>query len=435
MVVQTTKARYETRPIRCWGKAKELKEYYYKRYAEQQGIRWAGTAWSFEALTAGLGDDLANLTTEPYAASIAFDSGFALRCMEATEAKGWARDLCSYLRIYFGAMYLDEYVGGRKDPRPDFLFQTQMSSTHSKWLQHVAEYKGVPFFCIDAAVGPATQMTENRINYLVAQMHEAIEWLQKVTGREFDDEKLIQAVHNECHITATWARICALNKAIPAPLDEKSMYSLYILAGLDKHAQFVVDFYDELLEEVEERVADRIAAIPNERCRLISDCIPPWSFLKLFRYLERYGAVSVGSIYTYGLLGIWEDQPDGTLGAARTPKELGVEMKTRDEALRVYADWALKRPDWQHFYDFEHKNELMIRMVKEWSANGVIIHYNRGCESSGLGIAENRLALMKAGIPVMTYEGNMADYREVDESRVLARVDAFMESLGFAKDF
>ena len=38
----------------------------------------------------------------------------------------------------------------------------------------------------------------------------------------------------------------------------------------------------------------------------MSDTQPPWGFLKVFRYLEEYGAVSVGSLYTFGLEGIWE---------------------------------------------------------------------------------------------------------------------------------
>jgi benzoyl-CoA reductase subunit B len=61
--------------------------------------------------------------------------------------------------------------------------------------------------------------------------------------------------------------------------------------------------------------------------------------------------------------------------------------------------------------------------------DGVLLHFNRGCEGLSLGIAENRLALQKAGIPVTPFEGNMGDWREFDKTRTLARVDAFMESL------
>jgi benzoyl-CoA reductase subunit B len=77
---------------------------------------------------------------------------------------------------------------------------------------------------------------------------------------------------------------------------------------------------------------------------------------------------------------------------------------------------------------------MMIRIAKEWKLDGVLLHYNRGCEGLSLGIAENRLALKEAGFPVMSFEGNMGDEREFDEAQTMTRIDAFMESLDFEKD-
>ncbi|MCW2278174.1 2-hydroxyglutaryl-CoA dehydratase D-component [Heliophilum fasciatum] len=76
----------------------------------------------------------------------------------------------------------------------------------------------------------------------------------------------------------------------------------------------------------------------------------------------------------------------------------------------------------------------MIRIAKEWKLDGVMLHYNRGCEGLSLGIAENRLAIAKAGIPVMTFEGNMGDEREFDEARTMDRIDAFMETMGLKRE-
>ena len=197
-----------------------------------------------------------------------------------------------------------------------------------------------------------------------------------------------------------------------------------------KHSKEVADFYEELRDEVKYRVENQIAAIPNEQCRLMSDTQPPWGFLKIFRYLENYGAVSVGSLYTFALIGVWEDQPDGTWGPRKTPAQKGVELKTRDEALLTLADWNMSKPEWQHFYSPHLKSEMMVRIAKEWNLNGVMLHYNRGCEGLTVGIAENRLALLDAGYPVMAFEGNMGDEREFDEGRTMARMDAFMETLG-----
>ncbi|MDE3077519.1 MAG: 2-hydroxyacyl-CoA dehydratase, partial [Chloroflexota bacterium] len=207
----------------------------------------------------------------------------------------------------------------------------------------------------------------------------------------------------------------------------------YVLATLSKHSKEVADFYEELRDEVKDRVARGIAAVPTERCRIMTDTQPPWGFLSLYRYLESYGCVSVGSLYVFGLEGNFEVQPDGTWGPRKTPQQKGITLKDRDHALRVYADWNLSRPEWQQFYGSEYKTEMMLRMVKDWKLNGAILHYNRGCEGLSVGIAENRLGLIKAGVPVMTYEGNMADEREFDEARTYARVDAFMETLGLER--
>jgi benzoyl-CoA reductase subunit B len=211
------------------------------------------------------------------------------------------------------------------------------------------------------------------------------------------------------------------------------MHSLYVFGTLRKSDKEFADFYEEVRDEVKDRIARGIAAIPNERCRVITDTQPPWAFLNIYRYLQQYGCVSVGSLYIFGLIGIWEEKPDGTWGPRTTPQEQGIEIKTREQAARILAEWNLAKPEWQHFYDPQLKTEMMARIVKEWNCDGVILHYNRGCEGLSLGIAENRLGLIAKGIKVMTYEGNMGDEREFDEARTLARIDAFMESLGLSK--
>ncbi len=424
--------KYKTEALKTWQKAKELRQKYYQDYAtahERGGLRWTGGAWCFDAIPAGLGDDVYPITGEPYAASCAFNKPFSMECLEATEKKGWARDLCSYMRNYWGSMYLDKFAFGGKYPKPDFAFQNHICCSHAKWYQHVAEYEKIPYFCFDVTVGPYSELDENRLVYLVNQLHEAIEWLEKTTGREYDDEKLIEAVNNECRSTSLWAEICCLNRNVPAPLEEKTMYSLYVFGTLQKASREVADFYEELRDEVKYRVENQIAAVPTERCRLMSDTQPPWGFLSVFRYLEKFGALSVGSLYTFGLIGIWEDKPDGSWGPRTTPQEEGIKIETRDQALRILADWNLSKPEWQHFYDPQLKSDMMIRIAKEWKLDGVMLHYNRGCEGLSLGIAENRLALQEAGFPVMVFEGNMGDEREFDFARTMSRIDTFMETL------
>ena len=428
---------YKTEQLKCWNKAKEIRNDFYKNYAnahENGGLRWAGGAWSFGAIPAGLGNDIYPITGEPYGASIAFNKDFSIRCLEATEKKGYARDLCSYMRSYWGSILIDEYLFGGKFPKPDFMWQDHICCSHSKWYQVASELEGgIPTYSIDVAVGPYNTVNDSKVNYIVQQMHDGIEWLKKTTGREYNDDLLIEAVNNECRATSVWAEICKLNMTTPAPLDEKTMYSLYVLGTLEKHSKVVADFYEELLDEVKYRVENGIAAIPHERCRLMSDTQPPWGFLNVFRYLEAFGAVSVGSLYTFGLIGVWEDKEDGTWGPRTTPAQKGIKIETRDQALKILADWNLSKPEWQHFYSPHLKSDMMIKIAKQWKIDGILLHYNRGCEGLSLGIAENRLALIDAGFPVMAFEGNMGDEREFDEAKTMGRIDSFMETLGMTR--
>ena len=69
----------------------------------------------------------------------------------------------------------------------------------------------------------------------------------------------------------------------------------------------------------------------------------------------------------------------------------------------------------------------------KFKINAVIMHLNRGCEGAGLGQMETREELIKAGIPVMTYEGNMGDTRDFDAERTMSRVRAFLEAQGLTK--
>jgi len=428
--------RYPTEPLKLWGKAKELREQYYVNYAkahEKGGLRWAGSAYAMCAIPTAFGDDVYPLTGEPYASSIAADRKFAKQCMEATESLGFARDLCAYMRIYWGAMHLNKYLLGGEYPKPDFLLTSQFCCSHSKWYRHVADVGNVPAFYVDLSVGLYEDITPQRLDYVVNQLHESIEYIEKVTGRQCDDERLIRAIQNDMRATSLWAEICSMNKAVPAPLDEKTMFSLSVHTMLHRSSQWCADFYEELRDEVKDRVARGVAALANERCRVITDVQPPWGFLSIFRYLEQYGAVSVGSLYTFGLAGVFETKPDGSWGARPTPMDKGIVMKDRDTALRLYADWTLARPIFAGYYDPRPKTEMMKTIVKEWKADGVIMHLNRGCEGMTLNAMENRLSLAGAGIPIVTYEGNSGDDREFDEGRVRARVDAFMEQLGLRK--
>lgn len=427
--------RYQTRQLGFWQRAKEIRLNYYREIAtarEEGKLLTTGSLTGPSTLVAGLGPCV-HLGGEPYGASIAADPAFSIECAEAVESRGFARDLCAYMRNYWGSMFLDRYYFGGPFPKPDFCIQLHVCDSHGKWYQLVSEHLGIPYFGVDFPVCFTEGDRQVRQDYLVNQMLDSIEWMEKVTGRQYNDELLIEAVRNECLSSSLWGEAMCLNKAVPAPLDQKSIFSLYVVGGFIKHRKEAVDFYQQVRDEVKERVADGIAAVPSERCRLVDDGQPPWYFLRLYRYLEQYGAVVVGSWYTLFLFGHAGEQPDGTWGRAKTPEEMGMPLNSREDAVRALVWWHLDKPNRSVFGSPQGKAALNLRFYKEWGAQGMIMHLNRGCEGLSMFSPEIRLFLLEHGVPVVAFEHNMADKREFDEAQVMDRLDAFMESLDLKK--
>ena len=438
MVKKMVRKVYETEPLDCWQKAKELISRYYVDYLQAKdkgGLRFSGGAVSFVAIPAGLGDDVHGLAVEPYGALVTASGPFGVECLEATERAGFARDMCAYTRNYWGSIILDRYALGGEFPKPDFRWQGHNCCTHAKGDKVASYLEGAdtPCYAIDAAVGHYSAHKEHKVRYLVDQMHDGIEWLEKVTGRKYNDEKLIEAVLNEWQADVLWAEICTFNKNIPAPLDEKTMYTLHALHTLMREKREVVDLYQELKDEVEDRVGRGIAAVPVEKCRLVSTNQPPWALLKLFRYIEQYGAVSIGSLYTFGLSIPWDVAEDGTMTPIKSPDDLGIQIRNREEALKVLADLYARIPTCYLFHDFDLSSSMYVKLVEDWHVDGVMMHLNRGCAAYGLGILEARRRMIEAGIPVVSYEGSVADERELDEARIMNRINIFLESLGLRK--
>lgn len=163
------------------------------------------------------------------------------------------------------------------------------------------------------------------------------------------------------------------------------MYSLYVLAPIHRSSKEVADFYVELYDEVKDRVERGIAAVPVEQCRIMTDSQPPWAFLQIiWKYLSKeYGAISMGSLYTFGLEGIFE-MKDGNF----VPKEMFERPSGLEEACPVLAEWNLYRPQWPHFYHANYKSQMMLAIVRGWKVDGVLLHLNRGCEGSSMGVPE-----------------------------------------------
>lgn len=431
----TVEAKYKTKPLDCWKRAKELVLEHYMNIAkakEQAKLLVSGCAASCLALPAGLGD-FVFMGGEPYGAMVAHDPSFSIQAMEAAEARGYARDMCGYMRNYLGSMFLDKYYfTGGPWPKADFCFgRSFCDAGHASWYRAVHEYEGIPYFCYDEPQGfNWSGSAEQKMEYLAGQLFDGIEWMERVTGRKYDDEKLIEALKNFFRTEALWGEVCLLNAAIPAPLDLKSMLSLMPISMLRRHEKCAVDFMLTLRDEVKDRIANGIAAVATERCRLATNAPPPWSFLKMFRYFEGYGVCFVGTlVYTINS-GEVKFLDDGTVVPAVPPEERGWPlMKDRESAVRTLVRWLFEHPFGFHV----EWDRYLVSIARHWKVDGMALFLNRGCPLMNTGLQDSKRALQEAGIPATIYEGNFADCRDVDEALIVDRMETFLEGLGVSR--
>lgn len=143
-----------------------------------------------------------------------------------------------------------------------------------------------------------------------------------------------------------------------------------------------------------------------EQCRVLGDSQPPWSFLRVYRYLEGYGVVSVANIYTFSLIGWWKVDENGKLVPYPTLEEQGITIKNREQALRLLTEGEIKgKLEWAPFYGAKYKNDLVTKVVKQWKCDAAIIHLNRGCEGTAQHQMELKIALQNMGFLISRLSG------------------------------
>jgi benzoyl-CoA reductase/2-hydroxyglutaryl-CoA dehydratase subunit BcrC/BadD/HgdB len=196
-------------------------------------------------------------------------------------------------------------------------------------------------------------------------------------------------------------------KNIPSPLSAFDGFILMAPIVTLRGEKDVIDFYEILKKELEERVANGVAAVPNEEYRLLWDNLPIW--FKMRDLSEKFidlNACIVASTY----LNAW----------ARYDLD---EKDPVDAIARAYASAFVNE-------SIQHRAQLMRDIITEYSVDGVIFHSNRSCRPYSLGQYDIKEMLTEwTGVPGILIEADMNDERVYAEGPVITRLEAFIETL------
>ncbi len=436
------KTKWETRPLEVWNKAKEMRAKWQKSIdsasSEKVLLAQGNVGWSigFPALRV--------IEDNPVGAMMANKSDeFARIARYYSEIVGWGREVCGYQLNCWGAMYLGHQQDGSPFPFRDLVIPfSDPCDQHTKRGQAPMDYSPIPRFQENYALYTGPQDVDREKAMIEDKVYTTlyiISEIERIFGQKFDDERFINSVKISGGIAPYAQDVSRFMQHIPSPLSQKDLYSFYTLGGLTKgDPGETVAIWKALRDEVEWRVQNNIAAVGNERYRWMETHPPPWHFLKYYRYMEKYGAVCVGSQYSHMMAGPFELKKDGTWGPRFRGGGFGGRavdnrpIKTREDAIRMMIGTEAR--------GHRFKDDEVIRpwalddFAKAYKVDGAILPLWRCGVGCTVTRKEQGLRLSKMGVRVLHYEGSQpGDRTDLDENRLLDQLDVWMESQGLRK--
>ncbi len=436
---------WETRPLEFWSYAKELR---------------AGWQASIEDEEKGVGQG--NImgpdgTTSVRAVTVVEDNPqgammsnktprFARESRLASEIRGWGREICGYHNNCWGAQFLGYQADGSPFPYRQFVVPFPcVCDSHGKRGQQVRDFAPVPQFMADMCfyMGDMDQRRNGpMLEHKTWCQLKILNDLERDLGQKFDDEEYYRVMKMTSQIRELAKEVSILMATtIPAPISVKDLYSVYTLGGLTKiNPDDTLKFWTMVRDEIKWRAENHIAAVGNERFRWIEAHPPSWHMLKYYRYMEKYGAVCLGSQYSHIMSGGLRLNPDGTIrGEGETgcrgvdPYPADMPLETREDLVR-YGFGPDARVPYTFKLDEYMDHNAIVDFAKMMQADGALLGLWRCGVGCTMTRKEQAMKLREAGYKVLEYEGSQpGDRTDLDEKDFFDKLDCWMESLGLEK--
>jgi len=343
------------------------------------------------------------------------------------EKWGHSEDVCTYVKCDIGMM-LNGNVGptGQKLPEPDLLLLSYTGCfTFMKWFENLERlYPNAEIAMLHTPYQEGGRITDEMRQYMVKQLREeVIPKFEKVSGRKFSEARLAEILANSRRTDDLITEIFAQSKHRPSPIDAY-FAGVYYIGPINigfRGTPEAVTYYEELLKEIKERVAQGKGPvtpegeIKEEKYRLVVEGPPNWtSFREFWKLFHEQGAVIVASSYTK-VGGVYD------LGFRHDPTR---PLETLAEyCMNCYTNLNLPQ-----------RIDLLSKCITEYQADGFLVNSIKSCNSFSAG----QLMIMrqledKLEVPVGFIESDLVDPRYFSYSNIKNRLDSFFQMLAQRK--
>ncbi len=338
------------------------------------------------------------------------------------ERAGHSEDVCTYVKCDIGMM-LKGNTGptGEKMPPPDVLLLSYTGCfTFMKWFELLREKYRCATAMLHVPYMPDGVVTKEARDYVVQQLRDVIiPALEKASGKKYDEERLRAMLRLSAKAEDDLVAVLESAKHRPSPIDSYfgGVYYIGPLFTAFRGTQDAVDYYRELREEVEGRMArgegpiTPEGQISDERFRLVVEGPPNWThFREFWKMFHDEGAVVVASTYTK-VGGLYDrgfrHDPDRPLESLA------------EYCLGCYTNLGLPR-----------RVELISEYVRDYQADGFVINSVKSCDSFSSGqLVMLREIEKRTGLAGAFIETDLVDPRYFSPANVRTRLESYFQML------
>ncbi|MFX0174429.1 MAG: 2-hydroxyacyl-CoA dehydratase subunit D [Candidatus Hodarchaeota archaeon] len=329
-------------------------------------------------------------------------------------AQGYSPEICSYLTSDIGAFLKKETALSKayrvnEVPKPDLLvYNTNQCRDVQDWFSFYAHEFNVPLLGINSP-SFINELSQSHIRAVEEQIKQMITSLEKMTNHSFEKTKLKSVLNKSLECSNLWLEILETAIVSPSPLTFWDgcihMLPAVILRGKDT----AIDYYEQLKQELTERIEQGIAAVPDEKYRVYWEGMPIWGKLRaLSEQLSELNTSVVASTYCNSWIftdfGAYPNDPIKSMAKA-------------------YTELFINRSE-------SAKEDYLQEMINKYRIDGIIYHNARTCpNNSNTRYGMPKRLEMKTNVPSLEIDADLNDLNVYSEEQTKTNIEAFIELL------
>lgn len=333
---------------------------------------------------------LAPMCAEQYA-TYANGAGAEHGFIEAAENAGIVETFCSYHKVLTGAVLTGVM------PKPLAIVNTSLAcDANNLTFRKAAERLNAPQYYIDVPYSA----DEAAVDHVARQLRQMVRWLEDLSGRKLEEDKLLAAMENSRRTMRTIQEIIPLrrDRYLPCELTTELYEALMTHNALGREETLT---YAQMLRR---DFADS-GETPGRKI--------------LWMHTNPFYQTSVTQLFNY------RSDPWIALSEMCYDTLIETDLDLRDPyrfmAARVVFN-AYNGP-------ISRRADRALEMAERVAADGVILFCHWGCKETCGASTLIQERLENAGYPVLILNGDGVDRRNSSDGQIQTRVQAFLELL------